>query len=394
MRNEQIKRIGRFYSIAGTLVVLFIAINMIVENLVYVQSRRIYENNMAAVQTMTDIKSTLADINENVMLMVAGMAGENDLSQIDEQFAYIDSLKEEYLAMNTQSAPELRRFSHAVYAIESYQRKIEDVGQDLMTARFEKAHSIFTQELDPLHSAASEMLDATSEIGINNAAANVHRSSLMHGFAQMTLILLTVAGVVGLFFAGRSQIRDAQEMQLKEEELEEASDRLVASRQKLFDSAHTNILTGLRNRYGLEKYLGDLIGKKQFYIGVFDIDNFRMVNDQYGYEYGDEYLIAVSDRLKSQFAEHGELFNIYGNEFCMIFNDKLSDMQVKSIAEQLRQNMGSNTQVAGMMLSTTASGSLAHILPSENADVNNVLRQLDTALHAAKADGGNRMYYI
>ena len=217
---------------------------------------------------------------------------------------------------------------------------------------------------------------------------------MTHGLAQSSMILLTIAGVIALFFAGRAQIRKTEEIQLKEEELEEASDRLVASRQKLMDSAHTNILTGLRNRYGLEKYLADVVGKRQFYIAVFDIDNFRMVNDQYGYECGDEYLIAVSDRLKAMFADSAELFNIYGNEFCLIFNDSLTDLQVKSLAEQVRQNIGSNTQVSGMMIASTVSGSLAHILPSENVDTATVLSRLDTALHAAKRDGGNRLYYI
>ena len=69
-------------------------------------------------------------------------------------------------------------------------------------------------------------------------------------------------------------------------------------------------------------------------------------------------------------------------------------MQVKTLAEQARQSMGSNTQVAGMMLSSGVSGSLYHVLPSESADVGGVLRKLDTALHQAKADGGNRLYYL
>ena len=394
MDNEQVKRIGRFYSIAGVAVILFIALNMIVENFVYLRSRHIYENNTASVQTMTEIKDKLTEIDMRVMLMVAGMADDDALVQINADFGDISALKEEYIAGGTMSAMEERRFRQAVYAIQAYHRQIDRVGDELMKASFDKAHGIFKQELDPLRQAATEMLDATIEIGTMKKAADVHRGSLIHGVAQLILILGTIAGVSVLFVVGRTQIDDAVKMQLKQEELEETSDRLIASRQKLLDSAHTNILTGLRNRYALEQYLFEILSVKQFYIGVFDIDNFRQINDQYGYEYGDEYLITISDRLKAKFSDSAEIFHIHGNEICMIFEDDASDMQIKMLAEQVRQSMGSNTQVSGMLLSSGVSAALYHVLPSESKDVGALLRKLDTALHTAKADGGNRMYYV
>lgn len=391
---SDVRRIGRFYGIAGCIVILFIALNMIVENFVYVRSRNVYEQNMASVQTMSQINNKLAQINERVMLMVANMSGTEELDQITVDFGEINALRGEYLALSGHSDMELRRFNQAYYSIMAYQRTIEEVGPTLPNSGFENAHAVFTQQLDPLLQSAAEMLQATVEISTANADANVHSSSLQHGFAQMTLIILTISGVIALFLAGRAQINSVLEVQLKEEELEEASDRLVASRQKLMESAKLNILTGLPNRYSLEERLGEILGTKQFYIAVFDMDSFRMVNDNYGYEYGDEYLVAVADRLKAQYAGEGELFNIYGNEFCMIFKDDINDMQVKVLAEQIRQNIGSNTQVSGMLLSSPVSSAFYHVLPSESSDVGALLRKLDTALHSAKADGGNRMYYV
>ena len=394
MDNEQVKRIGRFYSIAGVAVVLFIALNMIVENFVYLRSRNVYEHNTASMQAMTEIKDKLGEINERVMLMVAGLAEDDALVQINVDFGDISALKEEYIDGGTMSEMEARRFNQAIYAIQSYRRQIDRVGEELMTASFDKAHSIFRQELDPIRQSAVEMLDATIEIGTHKNASDVRGVSLLHAIAQVILILGTAAGIFVLYVVGRTQINDAVKMQLKQEELEETSDRLIASRQKLLDSAHTNILTGLRNRYALEQYLSELLASRQFYIGVFDIDNFRQINDQYGYEYGDEYLIAISDRLKAKFSDSVDIFQVHGNEICMIFNDDASDMQVKMMAEQVRQSMGSNTQVSGMLLSSGVSAALYHVLPSESKDVGALLRKLDTALHAAKADGGNRMYYV
>ena len=394
MANDRVKRVGRFYSIAGALIVIFLAFNMIVENFVYLRSRQVYEENMASIQTMSEINDRLTGINERVMLMVAGMAAEDELTQITVDFGEISVLKNEFLAQGTQSEMALRRFNQAVYAIQAYQRKIQDVGPALMQARFEEAHAIYAQEIDPLRQCAGEMLEATAEIGTADAEKKVKSSSLMHGIAQIVLIAVTVGWVIGLFRAGNSQVQSVLEMQLKQEELEEASDKLVASRQKLVDTARMNILTALPNRYGLEERLKEILGKKSFYIAVFDMDHFRGVNDTYGYEYGDEYLVIISERLKTAYGDQAEFYNICGDEFCAIFTDEVSDMQVKTLVEQIRQNIGGNTQVSGMMLSSGVSGSLYHVLPSESTDVGALLRKIDAAMHQAKLDGGNRLYYI
>ena len=156
----------------------------------------------------------------------------------------------------------------------------------------------------------------------------------------------------------------------------------------------TNILTGMKNRYALDESLAQLIGNAQFNIAVFDIDNFRVINDMYGYEFGDEYLATVAERLKTEYSEHAELFNITGNEFCMVFYEHISDLQAQQLAEQIRQGIGQPTTIAGITVQMTVSASLYHYLPSDNLDVNTLLMKMDTALHAAKHDGGNRMYQI
>jgi hypothetical protein len=162
MGNDQVKRIGKFYSIAGTLVVLFIAFNMVVENFVYLRSREVYEENTAAVQTLSEINGKLTAINERVMLMVAGLAPEDELTQINVDFGEISALKTEFLAQGSQPEIELRRFNQAFYAIQGYQRKIQEVGPSLMQAGFETAHDIYTQELDPLRQCAGALIPARS----------------------------------------------------------------------------------------------------------------------------------------------------------------------------------------------------------------------------------------
>lgn len=51
---------------------------------------------------------------------------------------------------------------------------------------------------------------------------------------------------------------------------------------------------------------------------IFDIDDFKMINDTYGHPYGDYCLITVADCIKDVFQEIGLCFRIGGDEFCVI----------------------------------------------------------------------------
>ena len=155
--------------------------------------------------------------------------------------------------------------------------------------------------------------------------------------------MLLVLTIIALYFIGRTQINSLIEIKQKEQEITEAGNRLTKSRKKLMDSAMTNILTGMKNRYALDESLSQLIGNAQFNIAVFDIDNFRMINDMYGYEFGDEYLATVAERLKTEYSEYAEMFNITGNEFCMVFYEHVSDLQAQQLSEQIRQGIGQPT---------------------------------------------------
>ncbi|MBR7039168.1 MAG: GGDEF domain-containing protein [Oscillospiraceae bacterium] len=386
-------RIKRIFTIAGIVFLLIMAFNMVVENLVYVRSRRVYDANMQSVEIMSQMNDRLSSINESIGMMAAGMSDQTTLDSIDQDLAAIDTLKDAFLEAGGHSDMELRRFNQASYAIQGYRRKINEVRDTLPTAGYERARSIYMQELAPLKVCAAEMLDATAEINTRTAKENVHSSTLMHGVAQLVLMLITVLTLAALAIAARHQLRAVEEIEAKKAELREAEHKIGRSMQKVEDAAYTNILTGLPNRYALEMMLEDLLNNVQFHAAVFDIDNFRSINDTYGLEFGDRYLIDVAERL-GEFAEVADIYNISGNEFFLLFHDDLTDMEVQQTAEQVRQTMGAPTMIDGIVIQQTVSGALSHVLPSGTMDTNTLLMKLDSALHAAKRDGGDRLSIV
>ena len=386
-------RIKRIFTIAGIVFLVIMIFNMVIENLVFLRSRRVYGANMEAVEILSQMNDRLSSINESIGMMAAGMSDETTLASIDQDLAAIDELEEAFLATEGRSDMELRRFAQAAYAIQGYRRKISEVRDTLPTAGYERARDIYMQELAPLKVCAAEMLDATAEINTRTAQENVRNSSMMHGIAQVVLMLVIVLTLVALAIAARRQLLAVDEIETKNAELREAEHKIGRSMQKIENAAYTNILTGLPNRYALEMMLEDLLNNVQFYAAVFDIDNFRSINDTYGLEFGDRYLIDIAERL-GQFEEIADVYNISGNEFFLLFHDDLTDMEVQQAAEQVRQTMGAPAMIDGIVIQQTVSGALSHVLPSGTMDTNALMMKLDNALHAAKRDGGDRLSII
>lgn len=398
-RDPGIRKISRMYIIMGIIYVVFIAFNMIVENLVYVNTRDQYDVSLESVNRVAVLRKEFSKINQNV-LVLASVEVESEkqalLNQIENSMITLGEEEQIFLeSVKDRSENATRRFKHVMYALDVYENKIDDIKDKLLTMDSKEAVDIYVQELNPLWMIANEMLGAVTEITSREAAMSRVKIAMNHGAAQISLVIMVIILIIMLVVFGNRQVKTLIEVQNQTRELNEASARLTKSRKKLLDSAMTNILTGMKNRYALDESLSQLINNAQFNIAVFDVDNFRNINDMYGYEVGDEYLSTIAERLKEEYSEYAEMFNITGNEFCMIFYEHVSDVQAQQLAEQIRLGIGQPTMVAGsLVLQAPVSASLYHYLPSDNLDVNTLLMRMDSALHAAKRDGGNRMYQI
>ena len=85
----------------------------------------------------------------------------------------------------------------------------------------------------------------------------------------------------------------------------------------------TDFLTGLVNRRGLYDYLSEhTTYKHPFYVVYFDLDNFKMINDNQGHRYGDIVLKEVASRMTSVIDNKGSVFRVSGDEFVAIIPNK------------------------------------------------------------------------
>lgn len=105
-----------------------------------------------------------------------------------------------------------------------------------------------------------------------------------------------------------------------------------------------DVLTGLPNRYYLIKTLGKLLDEAKnnnSFISVLyiDLDGFKLVNDNYGHAAGDELLVEVASRLRTQESNQHIVARLGGDEFVIIIHDANATeaiaMQVKFEVIQL-----------------------------------------------------------
>jgi diguanylate cyclase (GGDEF)-like protein len=157
-------------------------------------------------------------------------------------------------------------------------------------------------------------------------------------------------------------------------------------------SAHTDPLTRLLNRRGLEDGLERELGRAQeerqpLSLVVLDCDDFKDVNDRGGHEVGDAVLRELGVVFGEACPEGAVAGRIGGDEFVVILRGLDADAALR-VTERLRDALGKGLDDAGFPLRLSAGIST---YPYDGAGTTHLLRAADQALYRAKAAGKNRV---
>lgn len=109
-----------------------------------------------------------------------------------------------------------------------------------------------------------------------------------------------------------------------------------------FALAHDH-LTGLYNRYCLELAQKSLMEKRekqeiQFGIMLIDLDNFKLINDTYGHNIGDEVLVETGRILKKLSRKDEMVFRIGGDEFLILMPGIEDEVQLQEMKRRFEQD--------------------------------------------------------
>jgi len=151
-------------------------------------------------------------------------------------------------------------------------------------------------------------------------------------------------------------------------------------------------LTMLFNRRGFEEFAERLAtnskGRPQSLI-VFDLDNFKAINDNYGHHAGDAVLEQIGSLLRHHVRASDAAVRLGGEEFAVLLYD-IPQNEVYEIAERLRAEIA-NIRFEDRLLrglTVTASIGVVELQPGEAID--RALQRADELMYTAKRTGKNR----
>lgn len=162
-------------------------------------------------------------------------------------------------------------------------------------------------------------------------------------------------------------------------------------------------LTGLANRALFSRYLERSINvcrrHKEYSALLFiDLDNFKSVNDSLGHSIGDDLLVEITIRLKTNIRHEDIIARLGGDEFVLLFNRLSSDKseafeQAGRFAEKIRRELNSPINIANDEFRIGCSIGVT-LFSEENVNTEILLKHADIAMYRAKSDGKNRVRFF
>lgn len=181
-------------------------------------------------------------------------------------------------------------------------------------------------------------------------------------------------------------ILDKTEDEIRKKRMEEELHNIQEESEK--DS-----LTKLTNRAGLEKYIRKSLENdpgKGIMI-IFDLDNFKLVNDQQGHPEGDKVLQKFADCLKSCFRKDDVVARMGGDEFAVFIYANLSEQEISDKLEYLLQIIRSELYEYYNNYEVSTSIGVAYVDNRTNS-YEDLYKCADVALYMAKRFGKDRFY--
>jgi len=192
------------------------------------------------------------------------------------------------------------------------------------------------------------------------------------------------------------------------QQLARSFDELRDGADSLERLAFFDVLTGLPNRRLLMDRIDTLLASSArsatFSAVMFiDLDRFKTINDARGHAIGDALLRKAAARLNELVRKADTVARIGGDEFVVVLAHLADDLEgatraARTVAEKVRVTIGEEFEIDGQLYTSTASIGVA-MLPNaphgaREQTAHDLLREADTAMYRAKAEGRNGIAFF
>ncbi len=165
--------------------------------------------------------------------------------------------------------------------------------------------------------------------------------------------------------------------------------------------AYHDVLTGLPNRkMCLDNISMALSYAKRYQLKgalmYIDIDNFKIINDEFGHHVGDLVLKGVAERLDHCLRSEDIVSRFGGDEFLIVISPSVSDKKVlsekiKIITTKIREKLRTPFLVTEKSIIIECSIGVSYF-PDHSENVDELIKKADTAMYYSKSKGKNTMH--
>ena len=155
--------------------------------------------------------------------------------------------------------------------------------------------------------------------------------------------------------------------------------------------ANRDFLTGLYNRRYFFLHMSEYIDTsiEKYAVAMLNIDNFKKINDTYGYEVGNKVIIHLSEILSSRTNYRDMVSRFGGEEFCIVLKN-VNRFSAQDILERLREEVEKSYIMINTSKEIRFTISIGFAMNSEDS-LEDTIDQADMRLHKAKQEGKNRV---
>ncbi|MCW8831955.1 MAG: EAL domain-containing protein, partial [Colwellia sp.] len=158
--------------------------------------------------------------------------------------------------------------------------------------------------------------------------------------------------------------------------------------------ASSDTLTGLPNRSFFQANQARLVKNKiNHALLVFDLDNFKKINDSMGHQVGDSILCQVAKRMLALGRKQDTVYRLGGDEFSIIIEGTNDIHTITSLAKNILQAIGQPFKLKNQEIVLYSSIGIV-LFPEDGNTGHELLKNADTAMYHAKGSGGNKYQFF
>jgi len=162
--------------------------------------------------------------------------------------------------------------------------------------------------------------------------------------------------------------------------------------------AYHDGLTNMLNRIGLQSQLDQALAmagreRRKLAVIFLDVDRFKTINDTMGHSVGDTLLVEVAQRLRDSLRGSDIVARFGGDEFVVVLTEIEDAAAAARVAEKILHALGAPYLIGEHELHSSASIGLA-CYPDDGSDADTLMKNADTAMYHAKAQGRNNLQFF